>query len=201
MIKITIDLDDTIFNLGPIFQSAANRAGVEYTPKTYFNVYDAYPKKMARHITSDFYKDKLYKMPLCDAQIPYYLNQLFYNPNFDVHFVTTRKMQQPQKTYMQLLNAGIMTGFNNVHDVKTPKIDTLVKLGTDLHIDDSPFVITDCIEQGIPVIMISNSCTHYNHELARKLGPDKTAFSLIHALEKARLVYTGGTTQHFWQQK
>ena len=123
----------------------------------------------------------LYTMPVLDPGIPEILNKLMARPELDILFVTERKYKQPAKTFAQLRDAGIHCYFEQVYDRPGKKSDILKELQPDIHFDDSPFVISGCLEKNVPVVMISNDSTLYNHYLR---GRVEHYNNLRHALIK-----------------
>ncbi len=66
-------------------------------------------------------------------------------------------------------NAGINCTFSQVYDKKQPKVEVLKEIGTELHFDDSPNVVGDCLREGVNIAMISNDTTLYNHYLRNRV--------------------------------
>ena len=168
--KITIDLDQVLFDNRPLFKQAFKNAGytaLKYVEYTDWDLRKCYDEVVVKRIFELFNDDFLYTMPLLDKKIPYILNDLMQRPDLEVLFVTERVLKQPQKTFQQLLNAGINCNFEQVCDQEGKKSDILFELKTDLHFDDSPYVVSGCIEKNIPIVMISNNATKYNHYLRK----------------------------------
>ena len=163
--RITFDLDDVIFNMKPLCREAFKRAGQPYVELTSWDIDKIYDKTVCDSFVSLWSSDFLYSMPVLDKKIPGVLNELMMQPDKDVLFVTQRRLKQPQKTFEQLRNAGINCCFNQVIDKDGEKVDILQELKTDIHFDDSPNVVKGCIERSVPVVMISNNATLYNHHL------------------------------------
>lgn len=167
--RITFDLDDVIFNMRPIFVEAFRRAGLPYVKSTSWNIEEIYDKKVCDNLRDLWADDMLYQMPVLDKKIPYILNNLMARPDMDILFVTERRLKQPEKSFQQLRNAGIKCSFNQVYDQIGLKSDILKELKPDIHFDDSPNVIKGCIEKSVPVVMISNNSTLYNHHLRKSV--------------------------------
>ena len=163
--KVSFDLDSVIFNLKPIYQLAFRDAGVPYTKPTHYDLYKDYDPVIADNIIALFSDDILYQMPVLDSGIPMIINSLIARPDMDVVFVTERRLKQPQKTYAQLRNAGINCTFDQVYDKPGAKPDILKSFGPDVHFDDGPHVVSGCLELKVPIVMISNNSTLYNHHL------------------------------------
>lgn len=164
--KITFDLDNVIFDMKPLYQMAFQRAGVPYSKPTSWNLNEAYDNPdVVNNLLELFGDDVLYQMPVLDKNIPYVLNSLIENPGYDVLFVTERMYKQPTKTFNQLRDAGIKCTYNQVVDKHGLKSDILKELKTDMHFDDGPLVVAGCLDKGVPVTMISNNNTLYNHHL------------------------------------
>lgn len=176
--KISFDLDNTIFDMEPIYKRANEEFGVPYKIPTHWDVDKCYPPNVTARLLELFADDSLYTMPLISAEYPVILNNVLNNNNYETFFVTQRMLQQPQKSFAQLRNAGINCRYDQVHDNPTPKVDILQKIGVDVHFDDSPYVVDDCLRAGVNVVMISNDKTPYNHYLRRRVkyyGDLKTA--------------------------
>lgn len=163
--RVTFDLDDVIFDLSLITKTAFNRAGQPYVPLTTWNIEEICSTEVCQNLVDLWSSDMLYTMPVLDTKIPHILNCLMARPDMDILFVTERRLKQPQKTFRQLRNAGIKCRFNQVYDKTGLKSDILRELKPDIHFDDSPHVVAGCIEKSIPVVMISNDTTLYNHHL------------------------------------
>lgn len=164
--RLTFDLDNVIFNMKPLYQEAFRRAGIAYYKPTSWDLHKAYHnEKIVSSLLELFKDDLLYTMPVLDAGIPKLLNELMARPDVDVLFVTERRLKQPDKTFMQLRNAGIKCAFNQVYDQEGQKPDILSCLKPDMHFDDGPLVVAGCLEKHVPITMISNNNTLYNHYL------------------------------------
>ena len=168
--KITFDLDSVIFDIKPLYQTAFRRAGVPYQKPTSWNLNEAYNNEtVVNNLLELFGDDMLYQMPLLDKNIPYILNNLLKNPEYEILFVTERMHKQPSKTFDQLRGAGINCSYNQVVDQVGLKSDILKDLKTTMHFDDGPLVVAGCLDKGVPVTMISNNDTLYNHHLRNRV--------------------------------
>ena len=87
--KLTFDLDNVIFDMKPLYQTAFHRAGVPYEKPTSWILNEAYSNEtVVNNLLELFGDDMLYQMPLLDKNIPYILNSLLKNPEygrFDFH--------------------------------------------------------------------------------------------------------------------
>lgn len=167
--KITFDLDNVIFDMKPLYQIAFQRAGIPYEKPTSWTIQECYCPAVVDNLLELFGDDLLYTMPVLDSGIPAILNNLMSRPDLDVLFVTERKYKQPQKTFAQLRNAGISCTFDQVYDKSGLKSDILQDIRPDMHFDDSPLVISGCLKRQVPITMISNNNTLYNHHLRPKV--------------------------------
>lgn len=168
--KITFDLDSVIFDIKPLYQAAFRRAGVPYQKPTSWILKEAYNNEtVVNNLLELFGDDMLYQMPLLDKNIPYILNNLLKNPEYEILFVTERMHKQPAKTFDQLRGAGINCSYNQVVDQVGLKSDILKDLKTTMHFDDGPLVVAGCLDKGVPVTMISNNDTLYNHHLRNRV--------------------------------
>lgn len=176
--KISFDLDNVIFDIEPLYIQANAEFGVEYKKPWHWDIDKCYPANVTARLFELFKDDVLYKMPLVSQEYPTILNSLLHDPKYKVFFVTQRRLQQPEKSFAQLHRAGINCKYTQVHDKKPPKIEILKAIKTDLHFDDGPHVVSDCLRAGVNVAMISNDKTLYNHHLRGRVPyyPDlKTA--------------------------
>lgn len=163
--RISFDLDDVIFNMKPLTMAAFERAGCPYTKMVAWDMSDIANETIIKNLIQLWSDDMLYKMPVLDKGIPHIINNLIANKDMEILFVTERRLKQPEKTYRQLRDAGINCSFEQVYDMPGLKSDILVNLKPDIHFDDSPNVIKGCLEKNVPVVMISNNSTLYNHHL------------------------------------
>ncbi|MDR1071860.1 MAG: hypothetical protein LBL21_04425 [Rickettsiales bacterium] len=169
MIKISLDLDDTIFDMEPLFRMAFEDSGVPYLPRTEWNIYEIYPAKVCDRLTELFRSPHLYKNPLLSEKIPAEVRRVYNSNIFKVHYVTERYVKNPDMTLEQLSNAKLPGGISDVYDMDMPKIQVLQQIGSALHFDDSPNIIRDCQMHLVRCVMISNDKTPYNHYLRGKV--------------------------------
>ena len=167
--RITIDLDNVIFNMTPLYKEAFRRAGQDYIKPISWDVDTIYDEKVCNNLIDLWSSDYLYTMPVLDKKIPQILNWLMTQSGTEVFFVTERLLKQPEKSFRQLRNAGIKCTSFQVVDKPGLKSDILKELQPDIHFDDSPYVIKGCIKKSVPVVMISNNSTLYNHHLRDKV--------------------------------
>lgn len=167
--RITFDLDNVIFNMKPLYNEAFLRAGRDYIKQTSWDIDTIYEEDVCRNLINLWASDYLYTMPVLDKKIPQILNNLMAQNNMEILFVTERLLKQPEKSFKQLRNAGIKCSFSQVIDRPGLKSDILKELQPDIHFDDSPYVIKGCIKKSVPVVMISNNSTLYNHHLRDKV--------------------------------
>ena len=163
--KISIDLDNVIFNVEPLYRMAFKIVGEKFKLPEDYDIYKCYDDKIADVLMDLFQSDHLYQMPLVYPNIPKVLNNLMLRPNIEISFVTERVKKQPDKTFRQLRNAGIHCSMSQIYDMHGFKPDILQTISPDVHYDDSPNVVLGCIERNIPIVMISNAKTPYNHNL------------------------------------
>ena len=163
--KISFDLDSVIFDIEPLYKQANHEFGIEYKKATHWDLDKCYPNNVCTRLFELFKDDSLYTMPIISQEYPAILNNLLNNNNYEVFFVTQRRLQQPQKSFQQLRNAGINCQYHQVYDKKMPKVEVLKEIKTDLHFDDGPHVVSDCLREGVNIAMISNDNTLYNHYL------------------------------------
>lgn len=163
--KVSFDLDSVIFDLNPLMARAFVGSDCAYFYPTDWNIAAVYPEPIAQKMEYLFGDDLLYTTPLLDKEMPNILNSLMRRSDIKVCFVTERRKKQPLKTFRQLNGAGIRCSLNQVYDEYGAKADVLERIGVDLHFDDYPLVVAGCLEKHIPIVMISNPTTPYNHHL------------------------------------
>lgn len=167
--RISFDLDSVIFDIEPLYIQANEEFGVKYKVAHHWDIDKCYPANVTARLFELFKDDKLYTMPLISSEYPIILNNLLRDPRYEVFFVTQRRLQQPEKSFAQLRNAGINCRFDQVYDKKQPKVEVLKEIKTELHFDDGPHVVSDCLNNGVNVAMISNAKTLYNHHLRNRV--------------------------------
>jgi FMN phosphatase YigB (HAD superfamily) len=165
MINVSIDLDNTLFDMEPLYKMAFRETGFPYTPATKWDLYKVYPTRVADRLVELFKSEHLYKNPLLDEKIPVVVNRVYNSKMFKVHYVTERFVKNPEKTFNQLKSAGLPCAREDVFDMPAPKVEVLKSIDSHVHFDDSPNIISDCIKHGVRCVMISNDKTLYNHEL------------------------------------
>lgn len=165
MFIVSFDLDNTIINVNPLVKKAFKDAGEKYTKPTIYNWNNIYSKNVCDKLKELFSSDMIYDMNLIESNIPYYLNLIYNHSNFNPYYVTQRFTNNQEKTYKQLSRLEIKTNIENVIDHSVPKIEILKNIRSELHFDDNPHVIEDCLNNNIRCHMISNNDTLYNHYL------------------------------------
>lgn len=167
--RISFDLDSVIFDIEPLYIQANQEYGLEYKIPKFWEIEKCYPANVTARLIELFADDSLYTMPIISEEYPIILNKILRDPRYEVFFVTQRRRQQPEKSFAQLRNAGINCKYSQVYDKKQPKVEVLNEIQTDLHFDDSPHVVSDCLRSGVNVAMISNQKTLYNHHLRNRV--------------------------------
>lgn len=163
--KISIDLDNVIFNIEPLYRRAFKLAHQKFKLPINYDITKCYNEPVVSILMDLFQSDYLYEMPIMHPTIPGVLNNLMQKPGIELFFVTERLKKQPEKTFQQLYNAGIHCTMSQVYDMPGFKPDILQTIAPDVHYDDSPNVVLGCIERKIPVVLISGAKTPYNHYL------------------------------------
>lgn len=189
---ISIDLDNTLFNIQPIYRSGFG-PHQHYTPPTDWDLTKCYSKEIAAKIIAAFKSPAIFKTSLINDSYPYLLHNL---RNFNqLRFITTRKSDKKPvpygdsyvpyelyETYRQLLANGIRCAFKEVIPTKDEtKLDAIRAAHIDLVIDDSPVVIEKCLEEGIDHVLISNQNTPYNHYLREQATWAKDLYGAVNA--------------------
>ena len=167
--KVSFDLDSVIFDLNVLMERAFIGSEQKFFYPTNWDIASVYPAPIVQRMEYLFGDDLLYTTPLLDKDMPKILNSLMRRSDIKVCFVTERRKKQPLKTFRQLNGAGIHCSLNQVYDEYGAKADVLERIGVDLHFDDSPLVVAGCLEKHIPIVMISNPTTPYNHHLLNKV--------------------------------
>jgi len=199
---ITIDIDDVIFDTNrPLFRRAYEICGKPFVATTDYAMSNI-PDDVRNEFFKLIYSDAIYQGRLCDDRIPYWLNLLMRNPWYKVIFVSARPASQTRGTFAQIRNNGIKLtdtkklfcvgarqDFSGADIMKRSKRDVILEMGSDLHIDDGPHNIAECIDAGIHAVLISNRKTTWNHSYAEQMhGKIGIAPGLIAALHAERVI-------------
>jgi hypothetical protein len=164
-IRISVDLDNTVFNMAEKYRAVIESFHEKYVPPVSYDVYkNGYSVAVADALHELLNSDQIYKTRVFDNRIPKVLNSIYNNPKYDLFYVTERLIKNHLDTLGQLEHSGIICEDNHlVHRI--PKLDALKEYEIQLCFDDAPHVVSDCLENNIDVVMISNPDTAYNHHL------------------------------------
>lgn len=176
---ISIDLDNTLFNIQPLYKSAFP-AGAHYTNPTSWDLYKCYPPEIADKIVENFKSQAIYHTSLLNESYPYLLHNM--RNHHQLRFITTRKSyKKPMpygdgyvpyahyETYRQLLANGVRCALREVILTEDEtKLEAIKAAHVDLVVDDSPIVIESCLANNIDNVLISTQNTPYNHYLREK---------------------------------
>lgn len=193
---IGLDLDNTIFDLEPIYKMGfKNQTKYKYTSPTSWEVYKCYPKEIADKILAYFRTEEVYKTPLLNLK---YATVVRYLQNkYNVKIVTSRVSDKSDvyyfgdiyrkkvswvrnQTFNQLVRNNIFIPMDDIIQTNSHnKIDEIISNKVDLMIDDSPITVENCLKNNIDCIMISTKKTPYNHYLRNKVEWYKNLFDLI----------------------
>lgn len=180
---ITIDLDNTIFDISWIYEKAwdishplnVNGKTVLYS---WFNIKRndfVFPKCWNYHNDKNWSGapaealDKLFAdgitltESIIDPDTRTILNNFIHNPMWEVYLVTDRPLNT--NTYKQIDDECIDIDKDHVITTRM-KVETIKYLKSDLHIDDAPHILDEL--DGIPKVVISNDHTVYNHNWVNK---------------------------------
>jgi hypothetical protein len=167
--QISIDLDWTLFDLQPLYEMAF-RYGMKYYPPEYEDVHQAYKYIHANQISSLLGTNQINYMPVMHNGIPNVISKVWDTDIYSIYYVSDRVVRNQKKSYEQLRRAGIKCNITDVYDYNIPKIEMLQDLiETQLHFDDSPSVIENCVRRGINCVMISGPKTPFNHYLRNQI--------------------------------
>lgn len=195
MRTISLDLDNTVFDLEPVYKLGFKSfPHYKYTRPTSWALYECYPKDVSDVILGYFRTIENYKTPLLNKRYPGLIYD--WKQNHNIKVITSRRSNEPDlyffgdiyrkkvswvryQTYEQLYRAGIYIPMDNIIDVNGhTKIEAIKENGIDLVIDDSPIVVEECLDAGIDCVMISNSKTLYNHYLRDRVQWAKNLFQV-----------------------
>lgn len=164
---ITIDLDGVIFDLNQINRYVFKENNLDYiSPKSWDM--NEYPNHIRNEIYKRFKTNDVANTPIINNKIRDTLYVL--NLENSIYFVSSRFKELHKPTIERMLyefpfldNSQIILTDNQ------SKIPILKHMKSDLHIDDSPYVIQECLNNEVNCIMISNGETQYNHSLRNKV--------------------------------
>lgn len=182
-IIISFDLDNTIFDIGWIYERAweeghfvTTSSGMTYN-YSYFNLSSpnfAFPKQWDYHKDPNWkgepakQLDKLFvdQKVLSETNIlestRNILNNVIHNPLFEVYFVTDRPLYID--TYGQMVRNGIDVDRDHVITTKM-KLKVIEFIKSELHFDDAPHILE---KLKMPRVVISNEHTIYNHNYVKE---------------------------------
>ncbi|MCL1786027.1 MAG: hypothetical protein FWG39_02660 [Alphaproteobacteria bacterium] len=186
-INLAFDIDDVIVWTGDRqTRQAFKNCGKKHYPQTTWN-FAGYPQD----VIDEYYRiddtESLFRGGLCHKRIPYHLNNLIDSPKYKIIFVTGRYEHQLDGTVRQLLRHGINIKKEMIHIVgRNSKMEILKDFNPRLYFEDAPHHITECIKNGIKVVMITNNKTPWNHSL-RGYVPN-VAPGLISALRQNGII-------------
>ena len=162
--RISIDLDNTIFDMATEYRAIIESHGCKYRSPVSYNVYNCgYPTHVADALCEMFQSDTVYNTRVFDEKLPGALNAIYQDPRYMLFYITERDLSHGRdKT--QLNNAGIICDDFRLINY-SPKVEILKKYKINLCFDDAPHVVAGCLENNIDVVMISNDDTAYNHHL------------------------------------
>ena len=188
-ILLTIDLDNTLFDITPLYKKAWSKFIKSHIDSKKFketfklpndyNTYVSWPFNAAAILMSMFNSKKLIKTKIIDKEVVNLIKSLLNNPCFEVYFLTDRNFNLTELTYNQIwkyISKDIPK--ERIINCLLPKIDIIKELAekhkADIcyHFDDKPQTILDIINENIeqePLLyrynayLISNDTTPYNH--------------------------------------
>lgn len=168
---ITIDLDNTLLNSHETFKTFCDKYNYPlYLPIKDWHFNDQTPETkhfLNEAIVSDKISETLFDGKIWNKKIPRILEIL--SEKHTIYFISSRSTNMQHKTKIQLLENNIkLAKIKVLCTGNISKIDTLKAFKTNLHIDDAPNIIEECISNNIPHIMYSNEMTPYNHHLRSK---------------------------------
>lgn len=191
MKNISLDLDNTVFDLEPVYKMGfIGFPQYKYKSPISWAVYECYPREIADKILGYFRTIENYKTPLLDKRYPRLIGM--WQQKYNIKIITSRRSNEPDvsfqnnmiswvryQTYEQIKRAGISIKMDDIIDVNGHnKIEAFRKENIDLVIDDSPVVIEECLEASIDCVMISTKKTPYNHYLRDKVLWAKNLFEV-----------------------
>lgn len=191
MKNISLDLDNTVFDLEPVYKMGfIGFPQYKYKSPISWAVYECYPREIADKILGYFRTIENYKTPLLYKRYPKLISK--WQQKYNIKIITSRRSNEPDvlfqgnmiswvryQTYEQIKRAGIPIKMDDVIDVNGhSKIEAFHKENIDLVIDDSPVVIEECLDAGVDCIMISTKKTPYNHYLREKVIWAKNLFEV-----------------------
>ena len=189
MKNIALDLDNTVFDLEPVYKMGFNDKK-DYYPPVSWAVYECYPRDIGERIIMGFRTLPGYSTPLINKKYPSLIADwdLLYN----LKVVTSRQSIYPDvdymgkkiswakfQTYNQLKTNNILIPIENIIVTDShSKIKAFRDNKIDLVIDDGPVTIEECLDNKIDCVMISNEKTLYNHYLRSKTQWAKDLFDV-----------------------
>lgn len=181
--KISLDLDNVIFDAEFVYRAAHNQYNLEYVPPVDWKMSN-YDQRIIESIYDMFNNPYVMGEIIPFKHSVDYLKRLFniLKDRHEVYAISSRNKCTLSKTKYRLLSI-FPDVFKDV--IFTPsrdnKIETFQSLGIEYVIDDSPDVIEACINNNIDCVLISEDTYFYNHHLRDKCNYEK---NLVDALSK-----------------
>ena len=181
-ITITFDLDNTIFDIGWIYERAWEESHfINYGEGTYnysyFNLVapnfqfpkqwdyhkdDKWKGEPAKQLDKLFVEQDVLTQSNMLESTKNILNNIIHNPLFEVYFITDRPLYMD--TYNQMIRNGIDIDRDHVITTKM-KLKVIEFINSQLHFDDAPHILE---KLDIPRVAISNEHTVYNHDYIKE---------------------------------
>lgn len=160
---ISIDIDDVIQDLNLLIREVCKLNNFDYIPVQTWT-FDEYPDYMRKRFYETFHTEKVVHTPFVNNKIKNVINWI--NENYELHIVSSRSNIIHQSTIEKFAKEFPNILSERIHLVDGgSKIPVLKEINSILHIDDSPKVIQECLDNNINCMMISNENTLYNHSL------------------------------------
>ena len=220
-IVLTFDLDNTIFNVTPLYKEAwrdFNQSKItqdnteiidldkDFKLPSYWDYRKEWPKEASDNLDILLTSKRLTETEIIDNRLISAINGLFNHPLFEVYFITDRALDLYDYTLNQVWkNFPIMTRDRIVNSYvkKHIVIDEISKrkdVSNIIHFDDRPQTFIDCLDNHLPCVLISNENTLYNYDLSNYLKAyniNYTYKSLYEALQNLNYIICNTST--LWQ--
>jgi uncharacterized HAD superfamily protein len=168
--RIGIDLDSVMLDLNFLFETVHARHYEAYQPPVDWKMSN-FKQEIREELFAAFRNSRtmshlMWLHPL--GQIQSFMRELK-SEGHNLYIISSRFEEVQNETFM-MIHAAFGDYYKTAWIKEGSKIEAFQLFKIDIHIDDSPSVIQDCITSKVIPIMISNATTPYNFHMREKVN-------------------------------
>jgi hypothetical protein len=156
--KIGTDLDGTLVDVSKITKLACRMYGIPWEPPVSWDM-DNYPEDV-REEAKELFRDPFLMTSLEPYPESFATLKNWKADGHEIVIITSRKDNIPTKEYVHSIFPGVV---DKIIISDHRKVEHFLREDIDYWVDDAPHGIEDAMRLEIPVCMISNADTTYNH--------------------------------------